>query len=93
MTDFYKVVDKDGFIEGFGTNGTNGPDGVTEIKENEYITLREMMHNRPTAPDGYTYALQDDPSEWVLVELPDEPEEPTVEDKAEAYDILTGVSD
>lgn len=84
MTEFYKVVNG-GIIEGCGTNGN---DDATEITEDEYRALREMMHNCPTAPDGYAYALQDDPREWVLVEPPDEPDDDI--DDAEAFEILFG---
>ena len=84
MIDFYKVV-SDGYIDGFGTNG---PDTVTEITEAEYAELQAVFSERPTPPDGYDYQLQDDPLEWVLVELPPEPD-PDVDDD-EALVILLG---
>ena len=84
MTDFYKIV-IDGYIEGFGTNG---PDSVTAITEAEYAELQAAFAQRPTAPEGYEYLLQDDPLAWVLVELPPEPD-PDVDDE-EALSILLG---
>ena len=84
MVDFYKVVES-GYIVCFGTNG---PDNVTEITEAEYNSLSEMFAERPTAPDGFEYLLQDDPLEWVLVELPPDPD-PEIDD-AEALEILLG---
>lgn len=84
MTDFYKIVDN-GYIVGFGTNGS---DSVISVAEDEYDALVSMFAERPTAPSGYAYLLQDDPLEWVLVELPPEPE-PDIDD-AEALDILLG---
>lgn len=83
MREFYKVV-VDGYVDGFGTNG---PDNATGITEAEYHALSEMFAARPTAPEGYDYLLQDDPLEWVLVELP--PDDPDVDD-AEALEILLG---
>lgn len=84
MIAFYKVVE-DGYIVGFGTNGS---DSATEIAEAEYESLTEMFQTRPDAPDGYAYMIQDDPREWVLVELPPEPD-PDIND-SEALEILLG---
>lgn len=87
MTPFYKVVDG-GYIAGIGTNGS---DSVTAISEAEYKNLLSLIKSAPSAPSGYTYKLRADNLEWELVELPPiEPEPSTVEDKAEAYDILMG---
>lgn len=64
-----------------------------EITEAEYNKILSMLRNRPTAPDGYGYKLTES-LEWELYELP--PEDPVelseTEQKALAYDILTGVS-
>ncbi len=84
MIEFYKVLDEQ-FISGFGTNGN---ESVTEISKSEYEQLRTLFAERPTAPSGYAYLLQDDPLEWVLVELPPEPD-PDIDD-AEALEILLG---
>lgn len=85
MRAFYKIVNGQNMIDGFGTNG---PDTVAEITEAEYGELQAMFTNRPTAPAGYAYLLQDNPREWVLVELPPDPD-PDVDD-AEALSILLG---
>ena len=84
MIAFYKVVE-DGFVAGFGTNG---PDSATEITEAEYESLTEMFQARPDAPDGYAYMIQDNPREWVLVELPPDPDDDLSGD--ELVDILLG---
>ena len=83
MTAFYKIV-SGGFIDGFGTNGS---DGVDEITEAEYQHLRAVFAERPTPPEGYDYRLREDLS-WELVET----EEPELDD-SEALSILLGVSD
>lgn len=46
---------------------------ITETKYNEILT---MLHNRPTAPEGYAYRLTEN-LEWELYEVPveEEPEE------------------
>ena len=84
MTNFYKVLDGN-YIDGFGSNGA---DNVTAITEDEYNALTEMLTARPTAPEGYAYMIQDNPREWVLVELPPMPE-PELTDE-EALEILLG---
>ena len=85
MIAYYKIVDENGFISGFGTNGS---DTATEITEEEYNSLLTMFSNRPTAEEGHAYVLRDNPREWVLIELPPEPEhEPLPE---EIIDIILG---
>ncbi len=86
MTSYYKIVE-DGFVTGFGTNGN---DEVTWITETEYNALADMIAAIPTAPEGYAYMIQDDPREWVLVELPPDLDEDI--DDAEALEILLGGS-
>lgn len=85
MTHYFKISENN-LISGFGTNG---PDTVTEITEAEYSDLVTVFRNRPDAPEGHAYVLQDNPREWVLVELP-----PALEDEdispEEAMDILIG---
>lgn len=61
---------------------------VLEITEEEYNTLLNIIHNRPIPPEGFDYILKADTLTWELIELP-EPE-PTIEDEAEAYNILIG---
>lgn len=84
MTAFYKIV-SNGFIDGFGTNGN---DTVTAITEEEYDALTAMFAERPTAPSGFAYVMQDNPREWVLVELP--PDDDPDLDEAELLNILMG---
>ena len=66
----------------------------TEISEGEYDHILGVIRNRPTAPEGFAYRLTKD-LEWELYELPpEEPEELSeTEEKALAYDILTGVAE
>ena len=82
MTGFYKIIEN-GYIVGIGTNGN---ETVTEITEAEYNEIRQILRERPETPDGYCYRLTEG-LEWVLVELPPEPDEITEE---EAYRILAG---
>lgn len=69
-------------------------EGGIEITEAEYNHIKAIIDNRPTATDGFGYRLTDE-LEWELYELPPaEPEEMTeTEEKALAYDILTGVAE
>lgn len=84
---YYKNIDN-GFIASISSGA-----GETEITEFEYNEIMTVIQNAPTAPDGYLYKLRDSDMTWELVELPPEPYEPTDEDKAEAYDILMGVTE
>jgi len=67
--------------------------GGEEISEAEYNTILEVVRNKPTATETTDYRLREDLT-WEAYEVePPEPSEPSVEDKAEAYDILMGVSE
>lgn len=84
---YYKNI-ADGYLESLSTGI-----GQTPITETEYESILSLIRNAPAAPNGYTYKFRADTLEWELVETPmtDIPEEvPTIEDKAEAYDILIG---
>lgn len=63
-----------------------------ELSKSEYDSVKAIIQGKPADPDGYAYKLRADNYEWELVENPTEPE-PSVDDKAEAYDILMGVSE
>ena len=76
------------YVAGICRSETAFANGITESEARQ---IEQMFLNAPTAPDGYTYKLRADNLEWELVKLPPATEyEPTVEDKAEAYDILIG---
>lgn len=75
----------DGYIIAVGT-GTGG----MEISEGEYLSLLELIHNRPTdAPKGCAYRLKDDLT-WELYELPELPEE---DEEATLYDTLCALAE
>ncbi len=87
---YFKIV-ADNYISAIG-QGVGG----TPITGEEYGGLLEIIRSGPTPEDGYTCKLRADTLEWEQVEVeptPPAPEEPTAEDKAEAYDILMGVSE
>lgn len=87
MMDFYKAIEN-GYIIGIGTNGN---DSVTEITEAEYNEILSLIHNRPTAQDGFIYKLKAGTLEWELVELPpidDTDEEATESDYIDALNTL-----
>lgn len=52
-------------------------DSSGNITEEEYNSIMEVIHNKPTPPDGYDYRLTES-LEWELYELP-----PVVEDLEE----------
>lgn len=81
---YYKTI-IDGYLVSVGT-GTGG----TEITESEYNDLLSIIHNRPTAQDGFTYKLKADTLEWELVELPpiEEDDEATESDYIDALNEL-----
>ena len=49
--------------------------GFTEITEEEYKYLDDVINNKPTPPEGYDYRLKTDLT-WELCELPPEPPAP-----------------
>ena len=64
---------------------------IQEITAEEYATIKTAVDNKPAATPDYDYRLKTDLT-WERYEItPPSPEEPTIEDKAEAYDILMGV--
>lgn len=76
--DFFKNIDGE-YIVSISTGC-----GQTEINEQEYNTILDIIRNAPAAPDGYQYILRADTLMWELVELPPEPE--PSEDPAEIED-------
>lgn len=64
-----------------------------EISKEEYDHIKSIIDNRPIAPNGFAYRLTAE-LEWELYEVPiEEPEMSETEEKALAYDILTGVAE
>ena len=72
-----------GYIYGVG-QGSMGD----EITKEEYNELTDIFHNIPIK-EGYGYKLKDDLT-WEEYKIEPEPDLPTIEEKAEAYDILVG---
>ena len=82
---YYKQIEN-GNIIAIGTGG-----GGLEITETEYNAIMAVIQNKPPRTETTDYHLKTDLT-WEEYERPIEPEsEPSDEDKAEAYDILTGV--
>lgn len=67
-----------------------------KITKSEYDKILAIIRNKPTAPEGYGYKLNDY-LEWELYELPvveESTEELSeTEQKAMGYDIIVGVSE
>ena len=84
MTPYYKIVDKDGHVPGFGTNGPDEYEGLVKISKTAYNELLSMMKSRPDsakAPKGYDWILNDKPLEWVQIEVPEDDPEPEKNEK------------
>jgi hypothetical protein len=60
---FFKTIEN-GYIVALQT-----VEGQTEITEQEYYSLLEIIHNKPNAESGYGYKLKEDLT-WELYELP-----------------------
>lgn len=59
-----------------------------EITAAEYKNILSIIRNKPTAPDGYGYRVNDE-LEWELYELPTEDDDPEISE-AEALEIILG---
>lgn len=59
-----------------------------EITEAEYNRIKDILHNRPTAPEGYGYRLSAD-LEWEMYELPPVEDDPELTAE-EALEIIVG---
>lgn len=82
---WYKIV-IGGYIMGVGTGG-----GGIEISESEYNEIIDCLQTKPVSIENVGYRLKENLTwESFEIELPDEP---SFEDKAEAYDILIGESE
>lgn len=82
---YFKDI-RNGYVIAVGSGGMG-----TEITESEYIEILTIIRNKPTRTETTDYRLKADLT-WEAYRIEPDPEpEPTDEDKAEAYDILTGV--
>lgn len=77
----FKIVNN-GYIIGLGI-GENG----LEITENEYNSLTDIFHAKPSDTETIGYRLKDDTLEW---ESYDKASEPEIIDDTEAVEILLG---
>lgn len=84
---YFKSI-SDGYIYTIGQGN-----GGIEITEAEYSEIKGLIATRPAETELIGYRLKTDLT-WEQYEKdPPEPPEPTDSDKAEAYDILMGVSE
>ena len=80
---FFKII-KDGYIFAVCTGS-----GDVEIATEEYANIVDLVHNRPTPPEGYDYRLREDLT-WEEYELPIiDPVEEEISDE-EALAIILG---
>ena len=80
----YFLLIENGHVMGVGKADRVG----NEITETQYNEILSMLHNRPTAPDGFAYRLTKE-LEWELYELPVEDPNPELTTE-EVLDIILG---
>lgn len=83
----YLVNKENGYIHSV-VSGVSAANSI--ITEAEYIEIKTIIENMPTAPSGFGYRLKEN-LEWELYELPEEPErelEATEQDYIEALEQL-----
>ena len=87
---YYKFSEA-GFIVSICSSNT----GDGNISLEEYEAIKDRLTEAPKSELGYVYKLRESDLEWEKVKYipPEYPYEPTDYDKAEAYDILMGVSE
>lgn len=83
----YKAI-VDGYILAIGRGS-----GYTEINDDEYNEIMAVIRKKPLQTGTTNYRLREDLTWEPFEREPDPDPEPTIEDKAEAYDILMGVSE
>lgn len=84
----YYENDFDGYIVSVSVDR-----GSAEIPVTRYNEILSMLTQKPAPTDTTDYRLKTDLT-WEAYAIPaPEPHSPTAEDKAEAFDILTGVSE
>ena len=87
MMKHYKLI-KNGYLVLIGIGAIGD-----EITESEYNIIKDIIRNKPIAPDGYGNRLTES-LKWELYELPNDPieadETTELEQKEQDYDILIG---
>lgn len=80
---YYKITSGDHILlVGIGKGGV-------EITAQEYIQIKNVIANRPDAPDGYGYRLTDD----LMWEMYQPPESDPVDDEATEADYQDALKD
>lgn len=80
----YQKNTENGYIVSIVEGVTNG-----NITVEEYNAILDVIHSKPTAPEGYDYKLKEDLT-WELYELPPAP--PPEEEEAEESDYQAALS-
>lgn len=84
-----KAIIEDGYIIVIGKDVAG-----KEITDEYAAQIMQALSNVPAPEIGYGYRLNENLTwERYIIPPQPEPEEPTTEDKAEAYDILLGVTE
>lgn len=80
---YYRINIEDGYIHGvvMGVNAENA-----NCTEEEYMSIKAILENTPTAPEGFYYRLKEN-LEWELCEMP------TVEETATEADYQTALEE
>lgn len=79
----YQKNIENGYIVGIVKGVSDG-----NISEEEYNTILDIIHNKPTAEQGFDYRLLEDLT-WELYQLP-EPE-PEADEEATEADYLASI--
>lgn len=84
----YYKIEKDGYILAIGID----IQGI-EITKEEYENIKQVISEPPAAKIGYGYKLTENLQYEEYEMVANENELTETEQKAQAYDILTGVSE
>ena len=82
---YYAVNKEDGYI--YSVSKSNHSASENTINKAEYLEIKNMIDNIPTAPEGYGYRLKEDLA-WELYELPESPEIPEEATEADYMEAL-----
>lgn len=84
---YYAVNKEGGYI--YSVSSCNHGAESNAISAAEYLEIKNIMKNTPSAPEGYGYRLKEN-LEWELYKLPESPE---IQEEATETDYIAALAE